>query len=475
VSGVWAFIAPPRTDTPGNIPAGISLEGYRGVGGRRWTLWRREFLQYRRLKGWTLVYGRRKTGKTFLARLYEKDSLYIVITRSASSIVEEPGNPFQLLDLEEALRLAVSRLRQGETVVIDEFQRLPGWAWDALPLAASQGRLVLVASSLGVVERVFSRSSPLLGLVTPFRVDPVRYADALVSLAPRIGGERAARWAVLLGEPWLVPHLGEGPGGDPSRFIAENAAGLVDMVKGLVGEVFQEEDRALTRLYDAILHLLGAGVWRAGELSHILYARGLLAKPAPVTGILEKMARMGLVEKTPLWRTRGHRVYYRHKSHLLAIIYGLRHYLGIDEAPVPARIAEQYAHTLLAREAQFAIGDLLAEHHGGVPALTILPRGEGDVDVVVLDARRRRPLAAYEVKTGDCTARDARLAQERALLVGAPRAGLVCLGDPPRRVPGGVEVLGPGDLSRIARNVVVRLAREPGYEEADGGGEHDVL
>jgi len=454
----------------GDIPRGIVL-----MGGPRLTLWRREFIRYRRRRGWTLVYGRRKTGKTFMVRLYEKGALYVTITRSATSLVEEPGQPLQHASLEEAVGEIVKRLRGGSTVMVDEFQRLPAWAWDSISMASPEGRLVLVASSLGVVEKVFDRNSPLLGLVAPFRVDPLRYADALASLAARTGPGRAVEWAVLLTEPWLAPHAEASLDGDPARFLAENASSLADMAKGLVGEVFQEEERALTRLYDSILHLLGAGVWRASELSSLLYARGLLSKPVPATGILEKMARIGLVEKTPLWRTRGHRVYYRHKSHLLAIIYGLRHYLGIDEITLPTGVVEKYARMLLARELQFAVGSLLAELHDGVPALTIPSEGEGDVDVVILDARRKRPIAAYEALSRACTGRDARQARERASRVGAPLAGLVCLGGPPRRVPHGLEVLGPEDLVRAAREVVVRLAREPRHEEADRGGEHYVL
>jgi len=422
-------------------------------------LWRREFLAYREMRAWTLVYGRRKTGKSFMVRLYEGDALFVTVTRAGSCIVEEPGGGYRVVEQGDAVRAAVERLRRGGTVVLDEFQRLPAQYWDLLALASPRGRLVLVASSLGVVERVFASNSPLLGLVAPFRVDPIRFADALASLAPRASARRAVEWAVLLAEPWLVPHAPDDLEVEPWAYLAEAAPGLAQMAKGLVGEVFEEEERALTRLYDSILHLLGAGVWKAGEIGALLYARGLMSRPAPATGILEKMAAMGLVEKTRLWRTRGHRVYYRHKSHLLAIIYGLKHYLAVDEIQVSPAIVAEYARRLHARELQFAVASLLAEYHGGTPAYTILPHAAGDVDVVVLDPRGKRPIAAYEVKAGDCTRRDAIKALEAARTVGAPRAGLVCVGDPPARAPQELEVLGPRDLARAAAQVAARAAR----------------
>jgi len=41
---------------------------------------------------------------------------------------------------------------------------------------------------------------------------------------------------------------------------------------------------------------------------------------------------------------------------------------------------------------------MLSEYLGGRKSYTILPSGEGDVDIVILDLRGRKPIIGYEVK-----------------------------------------------------------------------------
>ena len=415
-------------------------------------LWRREFLDLRRRSGWLLVYGRRKTGKSFMARLLLPWRLYVTVTRDLTAVVEEPGKRPTVTEIGEAMSRAVELLAGDDVVVVDEFQRLPERYWDLLATRHPEGRLVLLASSLGVANRVFDRRSPLLGLVLPLRVDPLRYADVVSSLLPRLGPRRALLWGVVLREPWLLP-LAPGLESEPWRFIAGNAYVLAQMARGLIGEVFEEEERRLTRLYEAVLRLLAAGVWSSAKLAGLLYQRGLLssAGAGPVTGLLDRLSEIRLVAKTRLWRTRGARVYYRHSSPLLAIVYGLAERYSVDEHPHhdPGLLLDA-ARSLYARELQFTVGELLAEHHGGLQAYTVLPGGQGDVDVVVLDRKGRRAIAAYEVKLGPCSQSDMKAILQRAEAIGARRAGIACLGGIESPPPPGLEALGPQELAEIA-------------------------
>jgi len=417
-------------------------------------LWRREFLRLRRLLGegvWLLLYGRRKTGKTFMARLLVPWRLYATVARDRTVVVEEPGGEPHTVEPEEAARLVVRVLRRGGVAVVDEFQRLPDSLWQMLVTAHPSGVLVLVASSLGVVERVFSTRSPLLGLVAAENIGILRFADTVASLLPRLGPRGAVLWGLVLREPWTA----EMPGvlqGTPWDWAAGNARLLYQVARSLVGEVFEEEERRLTRLYEAVLRLLGAGVWDSAALAGILHRRGLVSAPSAstVTGVLDKLADMGLVARTRLWRTRGRRVYYRHASPLLGIVFGLAEKYAVDEHPAPPEALRGEALALYARELQFTLAELLAEHHGGVAAYTILPRGEGDVDIVVLDARGRRALAAYEVKLGKCTRRDYAKAAQRAAAAGADEAGIICLGGATPPPSSGLRALGPEDIAALA-------------------------
>ncbi len=417
-------------------------------------LWRREFKRLQLLLeegGWLLLYGRRKTGKTFMARLLVDWEVYATVTRSNSVVVEEKGSDIYTSSAEDALKNITTLLRRGGIAVLDEFQRLREDSWQLLSLAHPEGVLVLVASSLGVVEKVFSRRSPLLGLVAPVRIDLVSLSDAIASLAPRLGARRAVLWSVLLREPWLtgMPRTGSG---EPWKWVASNAQLLYTIAQSLIGEVFSEEERKLTRLYDAVLRLLGAGVWDSRSLAAILYERGLIGHPSPsiVTGVLDKLSAMGLVAKTRLWMTRGRRVYYRHQSPLLGIVYGLAEKHGVDEYPVPTGYLGYSSLILYSRELQFSLAELLAERYDGVASYTILPRGHGDVDIVVLDRGAKKAIAAYEVKLGACSRGDYAKAVDRAWAVGAEKPGIICLRglrDPP---PAGVEALDAESLVGIA-------------------------
>jgi len=236
------------------------------------------------------------------------------------------------------------------------------------------------------------------------------------------------------------------------EWIADSANLLYSVAQSLVGEVFSEEERRLTRLYEVVLRLLGAGVWDSRTPATILHQRGLIETPSPstVTGVLEKLVDTGLVAKTRLWRTRGKRVYYRHSSPLLGIVYGLAEKHAIDEYPQAPGALRETALALYARELQFSLAELLAEHHEGIPSYTILPRGEGDVDIVVLDKATKKPIAAYEVKMGTCRRSDYSKTIERAKKTEAEKIGIICLRGAINKPPASLEMLYPEDIARIA-------------------------
>ncbi len=386
-----------------------------------------------------------------MARLLVDWELYATVTRDNTVIVERRGHEPRAVSAEDAAREILSILRDEGVVVLDEFQRLLERYWQMLALAHPDGTLVLVASSLGVVNKVFSTRSPLLGLVAPVRIGLISLGDAITSLVPRLGPLDSVLWGVLLREPWLSAMPGVFSA-KPWEWIADSANLLYSVAQSLVGEVFSEEERRLTRLYEAVLRLLGAGVWDSRTLATILHQRGLIETPSPstVTGVLEKLGDMGLVVKTRLWRTRGKRVYYRHSSPLLAIVYGLAEKHAIDEYPQALGTLRETALALYARELQFSLAELLAEHHGGIPSYTILPHGEGDVDIVVLDKAAKKPIAAYEVKMGTCRRSDYLKTIERARKTGAEKIGIICLRGAIDKPPASLETLFPEDIVRIA-------------------------
>ncbi len=413
----------------------------------KFVLRRREENLLKSSSGWLLVYGRRKVGKTFLVRRSFSWSLYATVTRSREVIIEE-GRVRRRFSQREAMEVIAERLRRGEVVVLDEFQRLDERFWDDLALLHPHGRLILCGSSLGIVEKVFDRRSPLLGLVMPVRIDLARYADAVLSLKEQgIEGGRCLLWAVLIRDPWIIPMVNLKL--DPLDDLSSKIYGFYWSAKGLVGEIFEEEERRLTLLYEAVLREVGGGAWNSAKVAGRLAATELLpGGVAAASGIMERMVEMGLLQKIPLWRSGRSRFFFKHRSPIMHAIYYLDQKLNLGEEEVAVEEVKKRLTHILAHEFAFSVGELMAEVHKGTLAYTITP--EGDIDVVIMDARRRKPRTGYEVKLGEITAREALQFAERIRSLGVPRAGLVSMSKKPPMLKDIYESYGPEELTELA-------------------------
>ena len=84
---------------------------------------RKEEEMLKNLRGWVLVYGRRKTGKTFMLRKIFPHSNYFVVTRSGDIAVLD-GNGFSYTSIPEAIKRIGRLLKEKRIVILDEFQRL---------------------------------------------------------------------------------------------------------------------------------------------------------------------------------------------------------------------------------------------------------------------------------------------------------------------------------------------------------------
>jgi len=407
----------------------------------------------RHRESWLLLYGRRKTGKTWLLRNCVEWDVYAHVTRASQCILDSHGRA-GLVELKECFETLGKTLRRGGVVVLDEFQRLPDEYLDLVAFAHgdAEGRLYACGSSYGLVHRVFEPRSPLLGIFQALHVDIASTWDTIASLAHAgLDPEDAAIWAPLARDPWILAHVR--PEGDPWRVLAAKAHTLAPTARGLIGEVFSEEGRSLTRTYEAVLELLAQGVWRASDIAHHLYTRRLASTPTPgtATGILAVLEKMGLVKSVPLWKTRGARRYYRHRSTLTSLLYRLSATVEAGLTPDPETIRSWYG-----TEAQFDIGELLADYHGLTQAHTILPTGE-DIDAVLLD-KKGRPQWGYEIKLGAITRAEAAKAIERMRRLGIPAAGLISMTRRPPRL--GDKQLGPHDLLALSRELAANTRRK---------------
>lgn len=382
---------------------------------------RRECVELRSLSGWSLVYGRRKVGKTYLVTRCVAHDSYYVVTRQMDVLKGD-----ERLEMGKAIAQIAKELKAGKSVILDEFQRVPESLWDVLSAQHPNGKLMLLASSLGITRKVFDKNSSLLGLVLPYRMDVIHYSDALAHF-----GEPLI--ALLFRDTWVVTHVSSWA--DVSR----NPQRFYYVVKGLIGEVFQEEERMFTQIYEAILVSVAEGEWNSSIIASRLQST-LSVNGSTVSSYLDSLYKMGLVKKIRVFRGgRGVEWYYTLSSPIMsAVLYAeAKHRISDNDQEVDLTRP-------IARELQFSVGELLAEKHGA--QLAYSPKE--DIDIVLL--KHGKPIAGYELKIGEIEKAEAEKAIWKIRSAGIPKAGLVSLASKP---PPSDESLTSEDLVEIARQI----------------------
>ncbi|BCU68013.1 ATPase [Sulfolobales archaeon HS-7] len=378
---------------------------------------RRECDEIRNLKGWRLIYGRRKVGKTYLVKKCVDFDEYYLISRTLSVIYENEELP-----LHEGMSRIQSSLKNGRTVILDEFQRLPEKYLDLLSTAYPRGTLILLASSLGVINRVVESNSPFLGLVVPYKMGIIKFSDALISV-------KDPYKALLFRDPWITEHATDWDD------VRRNPQSFYYINKGLIGEVFQEEERKLTQTYEAILLEISEGMWNSTMISAKLQSR-MDINPSKVSSYLTTLFKMGLIKKIKVYRGgKGSEWYYDLESPIMSVVFYAEAKYRISEGVGPVNLTYP-----ISKEIQFAIGEMLAEYYDAELGYT----PQGDIDVVLL--RKGRPFIAYEVKNR-FTESEGKRALERIKNFGIPRAGLVGILEEP---PKSEDSIGPDSLMKIA-------------------------
>lgn len=355
---------------------------------------RRETKNIAGKKQWLIVYGRRKVGKTFLLKeLCGFDNYYTV--KTDLSILSNKGTIALSIMLEQAKQL----LSENKTLVIDEFQRLGNNVLEELTLLHPKGRLILSGSSQRVIKKVFEPKSPFLGFFMPLEIGFISPQDMLLNLKGKFGAEKAIELAAFMREPWTIP-------GYSNEKAIEFVYNLVVMsrytISALIGEIFTEEERELSKKYEAVISLIGSGTWNTKELASILYSRGLIpdAGLTHISQYLKNLESMGLVESIKLHKKKGR--FYRLASPIMNIYYYLDSRYDIGERKITLNEIRPTLEKLFNLEIQNFIADIFSEAYGGRKEYFV--RGDREVDFII--TKRNKPEIIGEVKWGKISSED---------------------------------------------------------------------
>lgn len=347
---------------------------------------RQEAEEIKKGRSWLLVYGRRKVGKTFMLKILCRFRHYFLVKRSLDVLYNEKSIP-----IEEFKQTIKRLLEAGKTAVVDEFQRLGEDVLEEIATFHPNGRLILSGSSMRVVKRVFEPKSPLLGFFTPLEIKFIRPSDIIRGLKGRLSPQQLIEIASFIREPWMVPiYAGEGL----LEFVYNVAVKSKYIITSLVGEIFTEEERELTKKYQALISLIGSGVWNAKQLTSIMYANGLIPEPSPTNIIqyIKNLEGMGMVESIKMYRSKSR--YYRLVSPLMNIYYYLDSRYNIGEREVSLEEVKPTLRRLVSMEIQNFVADSMAELFGGRKEYFNSPEKEIDFIITV----RNKPGMVGEVK-----------------------------------------------------------------------------
>lgn len=338
---------------------------------------RRGLEEFLKTTGRRLLYGRRKTGKTFYSRRTLGDYDYYIVRRGG--IFYDPEN-----QTEYAAREFIQLCRRTDKIIIDEFHRAPPILFDTIQAGSCPTDIVLVTSTLHYHRKYTATpNAPLKGLFLTYSVGLISPLDLVFHPWPSLTNDLLER-LIFYQEPVLV-----------GRSLREIMLYSGDIARSLAGEVLAEEDYEATLRYHHILEGLSMGKTRISELSSYLYSRGLIPGQSPsyITKYIDAMLKIGLIEKIPVWGKR--KSIYRHLSPLTHTAYYLNAKYGIWDIPVGEDFLYNTGRTTIPNLMEIFVERMLSQDCGLRPVKILQP----EIDIAL--TRRRKPWLIAEVKWRD--------------------------------------------------------------------------
>jgi hypothetical protein len=317
---------------------------------------REEEKSLEKINKWILVYGRRKTGKTFLVRTFLRHDEYFFVKRDRSIII---GSSENVVTYDAFIEILNRLLNDGKTAVVDEFHRLGDDFTDYLHFREKKGKLVLISSTFHLAKNLIAKKSPLLGLFAEFPLGLLKIEDVMAALPKNTDKKQSVELAILMSEPLIIDYYQSGM--TASELCRTTLSTSKFLVSALVGETFNEEERVLTNVYAGILQAIASGKRISTEISSFLFSRKLIPKdnPGSIQPYLQNLIEIGLIRRIGVMNRKTFA--YEHVSPLIEMFYYAdekynlgeidlsdEHFTSMYGSMFP-RIVERYIRSFLSR------------------------------------------------------------------------------------------------------------------------------
>jgi AAA+ ATPase superfamily predicted ATPase len=377
-------------------------------------IYRDESDEIKKLNGWILIYGRRKVGKTFLIKNFLEYDVFFRINRDGS-ILAEKFVISTINNMDDFSRAVTELLLADKKVVIDEFQRLPESVIERISTLHPKGKVIFSGSSMRVIKKLFGSKSPLLGLAMQYKLGLIRPGNILRELSKKIDAVQAIELAPYLADAWTIPFFTRES--DSERVIYNLLKYSKFTVPSLVGEIFTEEEREFTKVYEAILRLIGAGELDYKNIASILAGRKVIdrADSSLIIPYIKNMEGMGLVDSLPIFSSK--KKMYRLSSPIMEAFFYLADRYGFEDRDVSFEEVRPTIEKLRNFAVQNFIGDLFAYAYNGKKEYYVTPSKEMDFIITV----RNKAVLIGEVKWGKYDINDLKKFVEKTTFIKAEK------------------------------------------------------
>ncbi|OGJ16902.1 hypothetical protein A3K73_00490 [Candidatus Pacearchaeota archaeon RBG_13_36_9] len=352
---------------------------------------RKEAEQLKERKTWLFVFGRRKTGKSFLVKNFIKWDDFFFVKRD-KTILSESG---ESISYETFINILRRELNNNKTIVVDEFHRLGADFLDVIHALNKKGRLIVISSTLYLSKNLLGSKSPILGLFSEFPVRIIGLDDVLKALKNtnlKFTKKELLENAIILKEPIAISYLNESK--TARKILAEIFLGTIKTVPALVGEIFLEEEKTLSSIYEGILRAVAQGKIVSTEIASYLFSKQLISNndASMVQQYLKNLMDFGIIKKIEVYNK--NKFIYKIGSPLINLFYYADEKYNISEREITAKEAENIIDNILPKIVEDVIREFAAKKTGLTES--VIEEKDYDIDACLL--KFKKPEIVIEVK-----------------------------------------------------------------------------